>query len=445
MVAPPPGYPAAWDVTTGVGRRRVIDSGIEGTHPELGGKIASGRRARDRRRRRTDPEATAATSGPRVRRHHQRPRCGEGRLRLPAGIGQGRSARQDMAAGIQTPVDNGARCDQHELRRRSREPQSTPGDRLRGARDVVLVAAASNEPIRTGRARLPTPAERRAGPRLRGGPRGHRGRCTDRTPPPGSARRCRWPATGSSPGGREGPPGLVSTYTGTVVERTDCRLVCVCRQARRRQPLRVPPGHLDGRPPGGRARRDGRPAQRALGSARSSGSSRDRRPPGGWSGETGWGILDAGRAVDVARRVDRVPPVSKARGGRSIRLKRDRRGRTRARRLRIAWSASDPQGWGPRSRLIGLASKGGALTRNANAAGAGTGSWPPGEAPLAGSLTRRLRRPGTDTYASVAVDAAGNREAPPATARRDAAGSGARRSPGAAAVSRGGGGVLRGR
>lgn len=41
------------------------------------------------------------------------------------------------------------------------------------------------------------------------------------------------------------------------------------------------------------------------------------RPPGaGWSQDLGWGILDAGTALDAIRRVDRLPPVSKLRAPR---------------------------------------------------------------------------------------------------------------------------------
>jgi subtilisin family serine protease len=36
------------------------------------------------------------------------------------------------------------------------------------------------------------------------------------------------------------------------------------------------------------------------------------RPPGsGWTGDLGWGILNAGAALDASRRIDRLPPVSR--------------------------------------------------------------------------------------------------------------------------------------
>jgi serine protease len=49
------------------------------------------------------------------------------------------------------------------------------------------------------------------------------------------------------------------------------------------------------------------------------------RRASGWTPDLGWGILDAGRAVDVARRVDRLTPSSRLRvakrGGRRVRLR----------------------------------------------------------------------------------------------------------------------------
>ena len=51
----------------------------------------------------------------------------------------------------------------------------------------------------------------------------------------------------------------------------------------------------------------------------------------GWTPDLGWGILDAGRAVDEARRVDRLTPSSRVRV-----LKR------RGRKVRLRFRISDP-------------------------------------------------------------------------------------------------------
>jgi subtilisin family serine protease len=57
-----------------------------------------------------------------------------------------------------------------------------------------------------------------------------------------------------------------------------------------------------------------------------------RRAPGaGWSPDLGWGILDAGTAVEAASRIDRRPPTSRLRAPT----------RTRARRLWLRWTARD--------------------------------------------------------------------------------------------------------
>ena len=55
------------------------------------------------------------------------------------------------------------------------------------------------------------------------------------------------------------------------------------------------------------------------------------RRAAGWTPDLGWGILDAGRAVDVARRVDRLAPSSRVRVV-----------RRRGRRVRLRFRTSDP-------------------------------------------------------------------------------------------------------
>jgi serine protease len=55
------------------------------------------------------------------------------------------------------------------------------------------------------------------------------------------------------------------------------------------------------------------------------------RRAGGWTPDLGWGILDAGRAVDVARRVDRLAPSSRVRVA-----------KRRGRRVRLRFRMTDP-------------------------------------------------------------------------------------------------------
>ncbi len=59
---------------------------------------------------------------------------------------------------------------------------------------------------------------------------------------------------------------------------------------------------------------------------------RSAKRSGGWTADTGWGVVDAYAAVDRGRRLDRRPPVVKP---------RTRSRRVRASRVTLSWSASD--------------------------------------------------------------------------------------------------------
>jgi serine protease len=126
-----------------------------------------------------------------------------------------------------------------------------------------------------------------------------------------------------------------------------------------------------------------------------------RRPAGtGWTADLGWGILDAGRAVDAARRVDLLAPRSKARTRPTARGTRPRVG------LRVRLRRSDPApgvlvASGVRRVEIWVSRRGHARHRIAR-------------------TTRRSVRvrlvPGRYELWSIAVDRAGNRERRPAKA-----------------------------
>jgi hypothetical protein len=126
-----------------------------------------------------------------------------------------------------------------------------------------------------------------------------------------------------------------------------------------------------------------------------------RRPAGaGWTPDLGWGILDAGAAVDAARRVDLLAPTSKARAKSPVRG-------TRARiRLRVRLRRSDPApgalvASGVRRVQVWVSRRGHGRHRIAR-------------------TTRRSVRvrlaPGRYKLWSIAVDRAGNRERRPAKA-----------------------------
>jgi serine protease len=136
------------------------------------------------------------------------------------------------------------------------------------------------------------------------------------------------------------------------------------------------------------------------------------RRSGAWSPDLGWGILDAGAAIDAARRVDRLTPSSRVRVARrrAGAGRRARAGRRRPRRVRLVLRASDPgaeQGLLPsgvkRIELYGR--RGGRRVRRLRSVGA--------------PRTVRLRlRAGRWRFFTRATDAAGNVE--PAPPRPDA-------------------------
>jgi len=64
------------------------------------------------------------------------------------------------------------------------------------------------------------------------------------------------------------------------------------------------------------------------------------RRSGGWSPSLGWGIIEAGAAISAARRVDRNPPRSRARVKKRVRI---RSGRRRV-KVRVRWRGLDPVG-----------------------------------------------------------------------------------------------------
>jgi serine protease len=119
------------------------------------------------------------------------------------------------------------------------------------------------------------------------------------------------------------------------------------------------------------------------------------RRAGGWSNDLGWGIVDAGRAVDTARRIDHLPPASRARSAK----------RTSKPRVRIRWSGSDPRG-APKLIPSGVRSfdlymrRGKHRYRRVR------------RATRKHSATLRLK-PGVYRFYTRAVDKAGNREAAP--------------------------------
>jgi hypothetical protein len=124
-----------------------------------------------------------------------------------------------------------------------------------------------------------------------------------------------------------------------------------------------------------------------------------RRPPGtGWTPELGWGILDAGTALAVARTIDRRPPTSRIRV-----LPR----RTRRTRLTLRWSGHDV----PRAGVAEAGLAGFELWRAVD------GRKPRRLVSTTRTSRRvKLRRGHRYAFFTIAVDHANNRELPPKVA-----------------------------
>ena len=122
-----------------------------------------------------------------------------------------------------------------------------------------------------------------------------------------------------------------------------------------------------------------------------------RRPAGtAWNSDLGWGILDARAAVERARTIDRRPPSSRLRAPR----------RTRRRTVRLRWSGTD-------TAPPGVTASG--IARYEVWRGTGRRRAVRIATTTATSRRVRLRRGRRYRFFTIAVDRAGNHEAAPAT------------------------------
>lgn len=121
-----------------------------------------------------------------------------------------------------------------------------------------------------------------------------------------------------------------------------------------------------------------------------------RRPAGtGWTAGLGWGILDVGAAVSAARTIDRRVPTSKLR----------RPGKPKDGRLTLRWTAADPSA----PELVASGVEEVEIWRSAN------GRKARRVATSRGSQVRlKVARGSRYAFFTVAVDEAGNRESAPA-------------------------------
>ena len=332
------GFPAAWEVTTGSAARvAVLDTGVDAAHPELSGKIASADSV-DAGDPRSDSDghgthvaglACAATD--------------DGRGVAGAGWGCGLNVVKlgsDLTGGI--PDENIVRGLELAIAHAPHAinmsfgggPDSAALDAAIQAaydRGIVLVAAASNaededqgapasqlQPgdaadLDAGRGLVVTAAD-----------------FENTRPGTGRGAQISLAAYGFYDETR-GPPGLISTYPGGATVRD----VPTCT------PLVLPPcsrRELGGDDSYAYLQGTSMATPQVAALAAMVGALNPRlgtgeklrlikataRRSGGWSPELGWGILDAGAAVDAARRVDRLAPSSRVRvlrrRGRRVRL-----------------------------------------------------------------------------------------------------------------------------
>jgi serine protease len=338
-------FPAAWDVTTGATARvAVLDTGIDAAHPELAGKIASAESvdAGDPRID-TDGHGTHVSGLACAATDDGRGVAGAGwgcRLHvvklgsdLTGGIPDGVIVRGLALAMAHAP---------HAINMSfGGGPDSAALDAAIQAaydRGIVLVAAASNDDDEEQGA----PASQ-----LQPGDAANldAGRGLVVTAADFEDTRA---DTGRGPGislaaygfydETRGPPGLISAYPGgaTLRDMPACNPIVTPVCARRDVGGSNAYAYLQG---------TSMAAPQVAALAALVGALNPRlataeklriiketaRRAGGWNPELGWGIVDAGAAVDAARRVDRLAPFSRVRV-----VKR------RGLRVRLAFRATDP-------------------------------------------------------------------------------------------------------
>jgi serine protease len=407
------GFLQAWDISQGAGATvAVIDTGAEVAHPDLAGRVAA---AATFDAGRTSPSVDAVGHGT----HVASLACASGNNGIGlAGAGLGcrlliiKSDFTDssVAASIVWAVDHGADAINMSF---GTPPGAQPSLPVVNAIDyaiahgVVLVAAAADDPIEDQGYPASALQPTGTGPNI-ASDRGLSVTAADfldrRAPFAGRGTQISLAAYGTYQGAEDdGPPGIFGAFTsapnaldtGAVGDRRPClcrtTFLSDARYAYLQGTSMATPmvaaaaalvRHLN----------PDMPAPEIVRLLKQTA----RRPPGtGWTPELGWGILDAGAALATARTIDRRPPTSKVRA-----VAR----RTRRTSLTLRWTGRDRL----RAGIVTSGLAGFELWRSVD-------GRPPARLLSTTRTSRRvrLRRGARYRFFTVAVDRAGNREAPP--------------------------------
>jgi serine protease len=339
------GFPAAWDVTTGTEARvAVLDTGVDASHPELAGKIASAESIDG-----SDPGVDGNGHGTHVAGLACASTddaigvagagwgCRLNIVKLGADV-TGRIPDEDIIRGLELAI---ARAP-HAINMSFGGGPDSPalGAAIQAAYDkgIVLVAAASNdedegqgapasmlqpgdaENIEAGRGLVVTAAD-----------------FEDTRAGTGRGTGISLAAYGFYDETR-GAPGLISTYPGAFTPRDlrSCSPIAQPDCTRRDIGGANTYAYLEGT---SMATPQVTALAALIGALNPHLTAAEKiryikqtaRRASGWTPDLGWGILDAGHAVDVARRVDRLAPSSRVRV-----VKR------RGRRVRLRFRTNDP-------------------------------------------------------------------------------------------------------
>ncbi len=409
------GLPAAWDIERGDGATvAVIDTGLDGGHPDLGGKIAGT----------IDNDNTPGTGAPTGDEnghgtHVSSLACGAGDNGTGI-VGAGLNCRllvikSDLSDGsIARSITQAADAGAGAINMSFGNDGSTPATRVISdaidyavGKDVVLVAAAADSPVEEqgDPANLLQPST--TGPDITAG----RGLAVtaanfadQRAPFAGRGSQISLAAYGSFDQ-VIGPDGLIGAFPGNVTQletggdalfpqpSCDCRTqiagdnrYAYLQGTSMAAPIVAAVAALA---------RTLNPDAHAADVIRALKQTATRPAGSGWSPELGWGIVNAAAALSAIATLDRRAPTSKLRGPARVR---------RPRTSKLRWTGRDAAR--PKLRASGIAYYD--VFRSTN-----RGRYKRIKRTSTTSLKVRLRTGSRYRFYTIAVDKAGNREAVP--------------------------------